>query len=179
MKTLLWLAVAAAIPAMAQDGKILAVGRPANAGVFIDGKYVGPASRFTVPERYAVPPGEHEVSLRDPRCEDFTTKVTVAAKKKTKIKYSLKKLPEPQGPFGTLRFGGDGDQSFMSVTAGDTGAVFLNDKFYGYIDELNNKGSGLLLPPGTYKLRVENSQFNMNREVSIEANKITQIPLAK
>ena len=33
----------------------------------------------------------------------------------------------------------------MSVTSGDIGAIYINDKFYGYVDELNNPGGGLLL----------------------------------
>jgi hypothetical protein len=176
----LFLMAAVALPLLAQqDGSIVARGKPGNAGVFVDGKYVGPASRFTVPEKYKVEPGEREITIRDPRYEDYTTKVTIAPKKKTTIKYSLKPATPAQGPFGTLRLGGDGAESFMSVAAGDTGAVFLNDRFYGYVDELNNRGSGLLLPPGTYRLRIENSAFNMNRDITITANQTTVVELTK
>ena len=66
----------------AQDtGYVKARGKPASAAVFVDGKYIGPASRFTVPEKYATPAGEAEVTLREPRYEDYTTKVTVTARK--------------------------------------------------------------------------------------------------
>lgn len=180
MKRLAFIALAAFSPVvLAQSGSVVAKGKPGNAGVFIDGKYIGPASRFTVPEKYEVNPGDHEVTLKDPRYEDFTTRVSVTAKKKTTVKYSLKALPVPQGPFGTMRFGGDGASSFMSVTSGHVGAIYLNDKFYGYIDELNNKGSGLLLPVGTYKLRVDSEDYPINRDVTIEADKMTIIPLEK
>src|ERR1017187_4307181 len=81
----------------AQDtGYVKARGKPASAAVFIDGKYIGPASRFTVPEKYATPAGEAEGTLREPRYEDYTTKVTVTARKTAKIHYSLKKLPVPE-----------------------------------------------------------------------------------
>jgi hypothetical protein len=36
---------------------------PGRAGVFIDGKYVGPAGNFGVGRKYAVATGEHEVKL--------------------------------------------------------------------------------------------------------------------
>lgn len=178
-RLVLALAFAGAIPTLAQDGSIVAKGKPGDAGVFVDGKYLGPASRFTVSEKYSVAPGEHEVSIRDPRYEDFTTKVTVVAKKKTKVKYTLTPAKPATGPFGLLRLGGDGPESFMSVAGGDTGAVFLNDRFYGYVDELNNKGSGLLLPPGTYKLKITNSAYDTEQNVTIEANKKTVVPLGK
>lgn len=146
----------------------------------MDGKYIGPAGRFTVPEKYAVPAGEREVSLKDPRYEDYSTKVTIRPGKTTKISYKLKKLEPPKGPFGRLRFGGDGSESFISVTAGDTGPIYVNDKFWGFIDELNNAGGGILLPAGTYTVRAEPVNFApVNQTVTIEANKVTIIRLQR
>lgn len=179
MKRNLLLLLVSVAAVSAQEGSIVARGNPGDAGLFANGKYLGPASRFTVPEKYMLEPGEYEVVLRDPRYEEFTTKITIAPKKKTTIKYSLTKLPEPQGPFGTLRLGGDGTASFMSVAAGDTGAVYLNNKFYGYVDELNNPNGGLLLPVGTYKLSIRNSSFDMERDVTIQADTETLVPLIK
>jgi hypothetical protein len=165
----------------AQDtGYIKASGKPGNAGVFVNGKYIGPATRFTVPEKYSVPAGEIEVIFRDPRYEEYKTKVTVTAGKTTKVKFKLTKLPEPQPPFGTLRLGGGVPESYISVAAGDTGAVYINDKFYGYCDELNNKGSGLLLKPGTYDVYIDSPTYGQIRQkVTVEANQTTIIPLVK
>ena len=59
------------------DGYIKARGKPTGAGLFVDGKYVGPAGRFSVPEKYALPAGDHDISLKDPRYEDFNAKVTI------------------------------------------------------------------------------------------------------
>lgn len=164
----------------AEEGYIKARGKPTGAGLFVDGKYIGPAGRFTVPEKYRVPAGEHEITLRDPRYEDFTTRVTVRPGKTSKLSYKLKKLEPPKGPFGRLRFGGDGSESFISVTAGDTGPVYVNDKFWGFVDELNNAGGGILLPPGEYRVRAETNNFGtINQTVKIEANKVTVIPLTR
>lgn len=161
-------------------GYIKARGNPGDAGVFINGKYVGPATRFTVPEKYEAPIGEVEVSIKDPRCEDYTAKLTVKAGKTTKIHYKLKRREPAKPPFGTLRLGGGEPESFMSVAAGDTGAVYLNDHFYGYVDELNNKGSGILLNPGTYDLHIDSPTFgDIHQKVTITANKVTIVPLPK
>ncbi len=162
----------------AQDtGYVKARGKPGSAAVFINGKYIGPAERFTVPEKYTTPAGAAEVTLREPRYEEYTTKVTVTARKSTTIHYKLKKLPVPQPPFGRFRLGGGETDSFLSVI-GDTGAVYLNDKYYGYVDELNNAGGGLLLKPGTYDLHVVSPVFgDFKKPITIEANKVTVVPL--
>ncbi len=163
-----------------QTGFIKARGKPGDAGVFINGQYVGPAVRFTVPEKYPAPAGEVEITVKDPRYEDYTTKVTVRPSKTTHLKYALKKLEEPKPPFGRFRLGGGEPESFMSIAAGDTGAVYINDKFFGYVDELNNPGGGLLLPPGTYDLHVVSPVFGeIRQKITIEANKVTVVPLPK
>ena len=161
-------------------GFVRARGKPGDAGVFVNGKYVGPASRFTVPEKYPAPAGEVEVTFRDPRYEDYTTKVTVNPKKTTKLKYSLKLREPAKPPFGTFRLGGGEAESYLSISAGDVGAVYLNDRFYGHVDELNNKGSGILLNPGTYDLYISSPTFGeIRQKITIEANKTTIVPLPK
>lgn len=161
-------------------GYIKARGNPGNAGVFINGKYIGPATRFTVPEKYEAPLGDAEVSIRDPRCEDYNTKVTIKGGKTTKIHYHLKRVEPAKPPFGLFRLGGGEPESFMSVAAGDVGAVYINDKFYGYVDELNDKGAGLLLNPGTYDVHIDSPLFgDIRQKITIEANKTTVLPLPK
>jgi len=175
------LAAVAVAPALAQEtGYVKARGKPGDAGVFINGQYVGPAVRFTVPEKYPAPAGDVEVTFKDPRYEDYTTKVTVRPKKTTKIKYALKPVEPAKPPFGRLRLGGGEPESFMSIAAGDTGAVFINDKFFGYVDELNNPGGGLLLNPGTYDLHIVSPIFgDIRQKITIEANKVTVVHLQK
>lgn len=161
-----------------ETGYLKARGKPGHAAIFVNGKYLGPSERFTVPEKYSVPAGDLELTFRDPRYEEYTTKVTVKPGKTTKVHFSLKKLEVPQPPFGRLRLGGGEPESFLSVAAGDVGAFYLNDKFYGYVDELNNAGGGLLLKPGTYDLHVSSPLFGeIRKQVTIEANKVTVIPL--
>ena len=176
----LTLALTLGLVAAEDTGYIKTHGKPGRAGVFVDGKYVGPAIRFSVPEKYAVAPGDHEVTFKDPRYEDFTTKLTVRAKKTTKFHFTLKPVEPAKPPFGRLRFTGGEAESFISVASGDVSAVNINGKFYGYVDELNNAGGGLLLNPGTYKLQVSSPIFGeINQDVTIVANKVTHVPLPK
>ena len=175
------LSLVAVATASAEDtGYIKASGKPGDAGVFVNGQYVGPASRFTVPEKYPAPAGEVELTFKDPRYEDYTTKVTVRPKKTTKLHYAMKAVEPAKPPFGRFRLGGGEPESFMSIAAGDTGAVYINDKFFGHVDELNNVGGGILLNPGTYDLHVVSPVFGeIRQKITIEANKVTVVPLPK
>src|SRR5581483_1295108 len=86
-----------------QNGSLCVKANTGRAGVFVDGKYLGPAANFRVARTYPVAAGEHEVKLVDPRYEELTTKVTIAAGKKTTIHQTLKELPLAKPPFGRLR----------------------------------------------------------------------------
>ena len=84
LKTILILAVAGAIlqlPMTAQQsgGFLKVKANTGRAGVFVDGKYLGPAANFRVARKYALAAGEHEVKLVEPRYEEFSTKVTITA----------------------------------------------------------------------------------------------------
>ncbi len=141
---------------------------PDHAGVFIDGKYVGPAANFGRARKYAVAPGEHEVVLRDPLCQDATTKVTITAGKTSTISQTLQALPAAKPPFGTLRVEG-GSSKFD--------AVYINGKFMGHVDELNNFAQGLLLNPGDYTLKVvsPDGKTELEQKINIQENKKTHI----
>ncbi len=181
-RNLLTLVLALPLVVLGNDamGYIKAGGSPTGAGLFVDGKYIGPAGRFTVAEKYAVEPGRYEVTLKDPRYEDFTTTVEVRPGKTTKIDYKLKKVEPAKPPLGRLRFTGGVSESFLSIASGDTSAVYVNGRFWGHVDEFNNAGGGMLLPPGTYQVRVASPVYGeINQSVTIEANKLTTIPLRK
>lgn len=172
--------LALVLPASAAVGYLKAHGDPGNAGLFVDGKYLGPAVRYTFAVKYQVEEGTHEVLLQDPRCEDFKTSVTIKAGEVTELKYKLTKLPAPKGPFGTLRFGRGKPEAFMSMVVGDTSAVYLNGRFVGHLEELNKVGTGLLLPPGKYQLQVSSPMYGeINQTVEVVAGKTTHVKIPR
>jgi hypothetical protein len=126
-------------------GKLKVKANPGTAGVFIDGKYVGPASNHKFSRTYKVNVGDHEVTLVDPRYEEMKSKVTIHAGETLTLSQKLKELPAPKGPFARLKILGFDKYA----------AVFLNGKFYAHADELNNFVQGLLIQPGEYTVRVE------------------------
>lgn len=145
-----------------QNGSLCVKANTGRAGVFVDGKYLGPAANFRVARTYPVAAGEHELKLIDPRYEELTAKVTITAGKKTTVHETLKELPPPKPPFGRLR-----------TQSGDKfAAVYVNDKYMGHADEFDNSSQGLLLNPGEYIVRiVPASGSPVTQTVKIEADK--------
>lgn len=136
---------------------------PGRAGVFVDGKYVGPAANFRIARTYAVSPGRHEIRLIDPRYEEAATTVDVPAGKTATVSQTLKPLPPAKGPFGMLR----------TINSDKFAAVYINEKFYGHVDEFSNPAQGVLLPPGEYTVRIEpvGGGSVVSRKVRLEAGK--------
>ena len=117
---------------------------PNHAGVFVDGKHLGPAANFGSTRKYTVAVGDHELKLSDPRYEDLTQKITISAGKTTNIEAKLKELTMPKPPYGDLRVTGTDKYS----------EVFLNDKYMGHAGEFNNPFQKLAMPPGEYTVKV-------------------------
>lgn len=159
------LVIAMALPFLAlgqNSGSLCVKAKPGRAGVFVDGKYQGPAANFGVARTYQVAAGEHEVKLLDPRYEELTTKVTIKPGKKTSIAETLKALPMPKPPFGRLR----------TENADKFAAVYVNDKFMGHVDEFSNASQGLLINPGEYTVRIVPAVGQpVTQKVTIEADK--------
>jgi hypothetical protein len=148
--------------AAADTGRLKTEVNPGRAGVFIDGKYVGPAANFKVARTYEVAPGEHEVKLSEPRYQDIVTKVTITAGKKTVIKETMTALPPAKPPFGKLRV--ENPDHFA--------AVYVNDHFMGHVDEFSNFAQALLLNPGTYEVKIVPSNGSpLTKTVTLEADK--------
>ena len=163
----------AAVPVVGQQnaGYLKTKVNPGRAGVFIDGKYVGPAGNFGVGRKYAVAAGEHEIKLSEPRYEDVVTKVNIQPGKTTKLAQTMKAVPLAKPPFGLLR----------TIAADKFAAVYVNGKFMGHVDEFSNSMQGLKLNPGQYKVKVVPVGGSEGREesVKIEADKTSIVRFQK
>lgn len=154
--------IAAASLAAQQNGYMKTKVEPGRAGVFVDGKYVGPAANFGVGRKYALAPGQHQIKLVEPRYEEISTTITIEAGKTATLSQSMKALPVPKGPFGVLR----------TQNPDKFAAVYVNDHYCGHADEFNNYWQGLKLPTGEYTVRIEpTSGQPSTQKVKIEAGK--------
>jgi len=178
VNSLAWKAVllsaAIGLPLVGQQnaGSLKMKVNPGRAGVFIDGKYVGPAANFGVSRKYTVAPGEHEIKLEEPRYEEIVTKATIQSGKTTTLSQTMKALPLAKPPFGRLRTIGPPDKFT---------AVYVNGHYMGHAGEFNNSVQGLLLNPGTYAVKLVPVTGGEGREqqVTIEADKTAIVRLEK
>jgi len=112
-----------------------------DAGVSVDGGYVGPASR-----KYPLTPGKHVITVTDPRYEDAAETIQIeAGKTKTLDEQTMKPKVAPTPPFGTLHF----------RSTNKWAAVLVNDEYVGYADQFRGGMHGLLVPPGTYRVELD------------------------
>jgi len=138
---------------------------PGRAGVFVDGKYLGPAKNFKVAQTYTLTPGEHEVKLVDPRYQDIVKKVTIEAGKKTVLHETMTELPVPKPPFAYLR----------TENPDHFAAVYIYDHYMGHVDEFSNPGQKLALAPGTYEVKIvpRDGQNTITKTVTLKADETT------
>ncbi len=159
--------IVAASGQSAASGYLKTKVNPGRAGVFVDGKYMGPAANFRIARKYPVAAGEHELRLVDPRYAEVTRKVTIQAGQTTTISEKLTPIAPATPPFGRLR----------TLGFSKFAAVYVNDKFYGHVDEFSNFAQALLLKPGEYKLRIVPLAEGPPQEetVKIEADQVTVV----
>lgn len=162
-----WLLLAvAAVPFAAQqnsNGFLVSKVKPGRAGVFVDGKYLGPAANFRKARTYAVPAGEHEVRYVDPRYHDVVASVTIEAGKHKELSATMVPLPLTQPPYGRLR----------TINEDKFAAVYVNEHFCGHVDEFSNFHQGLLLNPGDYDVKIVPARGTaISQKVTIVADKI-------
>lgn len=165
MRILAALAIFSVACFAADAGRLKMEVNPGRAGVFVDGKYLGPAANFKVGQTYELPAGEHELKLVDPRYQPIEKKITITAGEKTVVKEAMTALPTPKPPFGYLRT--ENEDHFA--------AVYINDQFMGHVDEFSNPGQKLALNPGTYEVKIapRNGQNAVTKSVTLEAEKTT------
>jgi hypothetical protein len=150
------------ITASAQNtGKLKTKINPGRTGIFVDGKYLGPAANFKMARTYTLSAGEHEVLLTEPRYKDHTTKVTIEAGKTFELKFAMEALPTPQGPFGRLRIVTGSLDKFTPI--------YINGKYMGHIDEFSNPEQGLLIKAGDYDVKIGDKV----EKASIKENQVT------
>ncbi len=153
--------------AFGQTGTLKVKATTGRAGVFVDDKYLGPASNFGMTRGYPVAAGDHTVAVREPRYETASTHVTITAGKTSTVKLDMKALTPPKGPFGRIRT--HGPEKYA--------AVYVNGAYMGHVDEFDNFAQGLLLPPGEYTVKIVSVSGApaAEQKVELKANQTTVV----
>ncbi|MGD1021132.1 MAG: PEGA domain-containing protein [Candidatus Sulfotelmatobacter sp.] len=117
-----------------------------DAGVWLDGQYVGYLRELKGSKKILLLPGEHEIIVRQGGYVDFVHKVTVRAGETQSVAVKLEKDTRVQLPKITAEIK-------LEVNP-NRAAVFVDGVFVGHVAEFGGMGRALLVAPGKRKVTI-------------------------
>ncbi|HVH71691.1 MAG TPA: PEGA domain-containing protein [Candidatus Dormibacteraeota bacterium] len=149
----LFCALLAASRSSAQDSKVMgelkfngATGVEKDAGVWIDGVYVGYIKELKGDKKVLLLPGKHQVTVRQSGYSDFVREVVVEPGHVQKVRVTMQLIPGARPPAVTAELK-------LTVDPGRA-AVFLDDNYAGHAGEFGGALHSLLLSPGKHRIKV-------------------------
>jgi PEGA domain len=139
-----------------------------EAGVWIDGQYVGYLKELKGNKKIMLLPGEHDIAVRQSGYDDFTKKVVVEPGSTQVVSAVLLKSPRATAPqiTATLK---------LSIEP-KRAAVFLDDKFVGHASEFGGKFRSMLISPGKHRVKVELPGYRTyDTEINLLAGQKTEV----
>lgn len=140
--------------APAQDSKVMgelsfkgATHVEKDAGVWVDGVYVGYVKELKGDKKVLLLPGKHQVIVRQSGYGDFVQEVIVEPAQKQTVRVAMHLIPGARPPAIT-------SELKLTVEPGRA-AVFLDDNYAGHAGEFGGKLHSLLLSPGKHRIKVE------------------------
>jgi hypothetical protein len=134
-----------------------------TSGVWVDGQYVGYLKELKGSKKVLLLPGEHEIVVRQAGFKDFTQKVLLEPGQRQVVNVAMAKDPQAQYPEVTA-------EVKMSVRP-NRAAVFVDDRFVGFVDQFDGPGQWLLLAPGKHRFKITLPGYKtFETEVSLLAN---------
>jgi hypothetical protein len=117
-----------------------------NAGVWIDGQYVGYLNELKGDKQILLLPGKHEFAVRQAGYKDFSEETVLEPGQVVLMKVRLLKdttLPMPK------------DTAELKIAVKPSrAAVFIDGRFIGHADEFDGLGHGLLVTPEKHRVRI-------------------------
>lgn len=161
--------------ALAADNQILAEVRfsgatsvERNAGVWVDGQYVGYLDELKGDKQILLLPGKHEFAVRQAGYKDFTEESVLEPGQVVMMKIRLMKDTSLPMPTQTAELK-------ISVKPGRA-AVFIDNRFIGHADEFSGLGHGLLVTPDKHKVRIALPGYQtFETEVTVRPNQKLKI----
>ncbi|PYV44827.1 MAG: hypothetical protein DMG06_04885 [Acidobacteria bacterium] len=117
-----------------------------TSGVWVDGQYVGYLKELKGSKKVLLLPGEHEIAVRQAGFKDFTQKVLLEPGQKHIVNVAMAKDPQAQYPEVTAEV--------KMLIHPNRAAVFVDDRFVGFVDQFDGPGQWLLLAPGKHHFKI-------------------------
>jgi hypothetical protein len=144
----------AAPPAPASDSKVMGEVKfegvtkvERDAGVWIDGDYLGYVKELKGKKKVLLLPGKHRITARQAGYGDFTSEIVVEPGQVQTVSVRMSLVPGAATPKIT---------SELKLTIQPArAAVFLDSNYIGHAGELGGSVHSLLVSPGTHHIKVE------------------------
>jgi hypothetical protein len=139
-----------------------------DAGVWVDGQYVGYLKELKGSKTVLLLPGQHEIIVRQDGYKDFSQSVSIQPGATAVVDVSLEKAVTGTLPpvLGTLK---------VSVNP-SRAAVFVDGQYVGHVAEFQGIGRGLLIAPGTHKIKIALAGYQtFETEIKVEARQKVEV----
>ncbi|MDP9338409.1 MAG: PEGA domain-containing protein [Acidobacteriota bacterium] len=139
-----------------------------EAGVWIDGQYVGYLKELKGSKKIMLLPGSHEISVRQSGYDDFKKTVVVEPGQTQIVSAVLLKSPRAMAPgvTSTLKLNIEPKRA----------AVFLDDKYVGHASEFGGAFRSMLISPGKHRIKVELPGYRTyDTEINLLAGQKTEV----
>jgi hypothetical protein len=138
----------------AQDSKVMgevkfhgATGVEKDAGVWVDGEYVGYVKELKGKKKLLLLPGKHQITARQSGYGDFVQDIIVEPGQEQTVNLKMALLPGSTTPKVT-------SQLKLTIQP-PRAAVFLDGNYIGHAGEMGGSVHSLLVSPGTHHIKVE------------------------
>jgi PEGA domain len=119
-----------------------------NAGVWVDGQYLGYLKELKGDKQITLLPGSHDIAIRQAGYEDFTRTVVVEPGGLQEIVVHMQKDPRAIYP------GKDAAVLKVDISP-DRSAVFLDDGYVGHAGDFGGALHSMMVVPGQHRIKIE------------------------
>ena len=142
-----------------------------DSGVWIDGKYAGYVKELKGNRKVMLPPGEHEISIRQAGYKDFTKKLVVEPDQIQTIDVVMEENTKAIYP------GTNAAELRLDIRP-KRAAVFVDDGYMGHGSDFGGRFHSMLVSPGTHRLKVTLDGYRTyETEINVLASNKSQMKI--
>lgn len=134
-----------------------------SSGAWVDGQYLGYVKELKGHKKVLLVPGKHQISVRQAGYQDFNLEVVIEPGGTRVVAVRMLKDPESVIPNVT-------GEIKLEVSP-DRAAVFVDDKFAGYVHEFGGMKRAMQIAPGRHHVKIGLPGYrDFETDIVVQAN---------
>jgi hypothetical protein len=143
-----------------------------DSGVWIDGKYAGYVKELKGNRKVMLPPGQHEILIRQAGYKDITQKLVIMPDQIQTIAVVLEENPKEIYP------GANASELRLDIQP-KRAAVFVDDGYMGHGGDFGGRFHSMLVSPGKHRLKITLDGYKTyETEIDAVASNKSQMKIA-